>query len=99
MLQCDNSLTSLDTVTSPLTDCPESTEEEHSSCVGRQDVEEVEMFRPPSTIPQQVVDDWILNCMNMLKEQGRDGEDDLKGISVEHNAEAFGETTTVLTLQ
>ena len=71
MLQCDNSLTSLDTVTSPLTDCPESTEEEHSSCVGRQDVEE----------------------------QGRDGEDDLKGISVEHNAEAFGETTTVLTLQ
>lgn len=34
MLQCDNSLTSLDTVASPLTDCPESTEEEHSNCVG-----------------------------------------------------------------
>lgn len=34
ILQCENSLTSLDTVTSPLTECPVSLEEEHNSCVG-----------------------------------------------------------------
>ena len=53
------------------------------------DVEDADMFRPPSTMPQKVVTDWIVGCLNMLNER-RDGKESEKKKLASHGSVALG---------